>query len=55
MATRKEKELDAIRGLDKIRDSGPDEFLFRFVILLIESGLMEPWMCAYNPCSKFRI
>jgi hypothetical protein len=50
-----DQEIEVIKGLEKLGRETPEELLFRFVILLLESGLMEPWRCAYNPCSEYRI
>jgi len=55
MATLTANEIGAMKGLEKLKETGKEGFLFRFEILLLESGLMEPWMCAYNPCLEYRV
>lgn len=55
MAILTEKEIEVIQGLEQLEESTPDNFLFQFEMLLLESGLMKPWMCAYNPCFEYRV
>jgi len=50
-----DQEIEVMKGLDKLEERSPEGLLFRFEILLLEAGLMEPWMCAYNPCPEYRV
>lgn len=43
------------RDIEKLSGIPSELFPFRFVQLLLENGLIEPWQVIFNPNPVFRI
>jgi hypothetical protein len=53
MLTAEEKE--AIRRIEELEGADPDSYCFRFMIILVETGVMQPWEVIYNDNYLYRI
>lgn len=43
------------RDIEKLSGTPGELFAFRFVQILLENGLIEPWQVIFNPNPIFRI